>query len=94
MENLTLRNLAVTPIAAAVIIPFIGYLVRGSMPFVPDPRGIAGSLCLWPAMPGTCRPGAWSGRGNDHYPGDPAVSLRASADDRAGDRAVWEVAHA
>lgn len=42
MKRLTLRDLAATLIIAAVIIPFIGYSVRGSMPFVQDPRGMAG----------------------------------------------------
>src|ERR1051325_1136194 len=31
-----------TLIAAAAVVPFIGYSVRGSMPFVQDPRGMAG----------------------------------------------------
>jgi hypothetical protein len=31
-----------TLIVAAVVVPFIGYSVRGSMPFVHDPRGMAG----------------------------------------------------
>jgi hypothetical protein len=31
-----------TLVVAAVVVPFIGYSVRGSMPFVQDPRGMAG----------------------------------------------------
>jgi fatty acid desaturase len=31
-----------TLITAAVVVPFVGYSVRGSMPFVQDPRGMAG----------------------------------------------------
>lgn len=42
MKKLTLRDLAATLIIAAVIVPFVGYSVRGSMPFVQDPRGMAG----------------------------------------------------
>jgi hypothetical protein len=33
---------AVTLIVAAIAVPYIGYLVRGSMPFVQDPRGMSG----------------------------------------------------
>jgi hypothetical protein len=39
MRKLTLRDLLATLIVAAVLVPFIGYSVRGSMPFVQDPRG-------------------------------------------------------
>ncbi len=42
MRKLTLRDILVTLIVAAVVVPFIGYSVRGSMPFVHDPRGMAG----------------------------------------------------
>lgn len=42
MKKLTPRDLAATLIVAAVIVPFVGYSVRGSMPFVQDPRGMAG----------------------------------------------------
>lgn len=42
MRKLTLRDLLATLIVAAVAVPFVGYSVRGSMPFVQDPRGMAG----------------------------------------------------
>ena len=42
MRKLTIRDLLATLIAAAAVVPFIGYSVRGSMPFVQDPRGMAG----------------------------------------------------
>ena len=42
MRELTVRDLVATLIVAAVIIPFVGYSVRESMPFVQDPRGMAG----------------------------------------------------
>jgi hypothetical protein len=42
MRKLTIRDLLATLIVAAVVVPFIGYSVRGSMPFVQDPRGMAG----------------------------------------------------
>jgi hypothetical protein len=35
------KDLAATILVAAVAVPYIGYLVRGSMPFVEDPRGMA-----------------------------------------------------
>jgi fatty acid desaturase len=42
MRKLTFRDLLATLIVAAVVVPFVGYSVRGSMPFVQDPRGMAG----------------------------------------------------
>ena len=42
MRKLTLRDILATLITAAVVVPFVGYSVRGSMPFVQDPRGMAG----------------------------------------------------
>jgi hypothetical protein len=42
MRKLTVRDLLGTLSVAAVVVPFIGYSVRGSMPFVQDPRGMAG----------------------------------------------------
>jgi hypothetical protein len=30
-----------TLLVAAIVVPYIGYLVRGSMPFIQDPRGMA-----------------------------------------------------
>ena len=42
MRKLTIRDLLTTLIVAAVVVPFIGYSVRGPMPFVHDPRGMAG----------------------------------------------------
>lgn len=42
MRKLTVRDLLGTLIIAAVVVPFIGYSARGSMPFVQDPRGMAG----------------------------------------------------
>jgi hypothetical protein len=42
MQKLTIRDLFSTLILAAVLIPFVGYSVRGTMPFVQDPRGMAG----------------------------------------------------
>ena len=35
------RDLAASLLVAAVAIPYVGYLVRGSMPFIQDPRGMA-----------------------------------------------------
>ena len=42
MRKLTYRDMLATLIVAAAVVPFIGYSVRGSMPFVQDPRGMAG----------------------------------------------------
>jgi hypothetical protein len=37
MRKLTLRDILATLVVAAVVVPFIGYSVRGSMPLVHDP---------------------------------------------------------
>ncbi len=42
MRKLTIRDLLATLITAAVVVPFVGYSVNGSAPFVQDPRGMAG----------------------------------------------------
>ena len=46
MRKLTVRDLLGTLIIAAVLVPFIGYSARGSMPFVQDPRGMAGVIIV------------------------------------------------
>ena len=48
-RKLTLRDILATLAVAAVIVPFIGYSVRGCMPFVHDPGA-------WPASasPDSC----------------------------------------
>jgi hypothetical protein len=46
MRKLTVRDLLATLITAAVVVPFIGYSARGSMPFVQDPRGMAGVIIV------------------------------------------------
>jgi hypothetical protein len=46
MRKLTLRDLLATLITAAVVAPFVGYSVRGSMPFAQDPRGMAGVVIV------------------------------------------------
>jgi hypothetical protein len=46
MRKLTARDLLATLLTAAVVVPFIGYSARGSMPFVQDPRGMAGVIIV------------------------------------------------
>jgi hypothetical protein len=46
MRKLTIRDLLGTLIIAAIVVPFIGYSARGSMPFVQDPRGMAGVVIV------------------------------------------------
>jgi hypothetical protein len=46
MRKLTVRDLLATLITLAVVVPFIGYSVRGSMPFVQDPRGMSGVVIV------------------------------------------------
>jgi hypothetical protein len=35
------RDLVATLIFAAVMVPYVGYVINGSMPFVQDPRGMS-----------------------------------------------------
>ena len=37
----TWKDAFVSLLVAAVAVPYVGYLVRGSMPFIEDPRGMA-----------------------------------------------------
>lgn len=37
----TIRDVVATLFVAAIIVPYIGYLVRGEMPFIEDPRGMS-----------------------------------------------------
>lgn len=39
--RLTLRDLVATLLVLAIAIPYIGFLVNGSMPLIADPRGMA-----------------------------------------------------
>jgi hypothetical protein len=39
--RLTVRDLVSTLLVIAIGVPYIGYLVRGEMPFIEDPRGMA-----------------------------------------------------
>jgi hypothetical protein len=39
--RLTLRDLAATLLMLAIAIPYVGYLVNGSMPYIEDARGVA-----------------------------------------------------
>lgn len=41
MKHRTLRGAIATLVVAAVVVPFVGYSVHGSMPFVEDPGGMA-----------------------------------------------------
>ena len=40
--KLTRKDLAATVLVAAAVVPFVGYMAMGSMPFVQDPTGMAG----------------------------------------------------
>jgi hypothetical protein len=39
--KLTLRDGIATLLVAAILVPYVGYLVNGEMPFIKDPRGMA-----------------------------------------------------
>lgn len=40
--RLTWRDGVATILVAAIIVPYVGYLINGSMPFIQDPTGMAG----------------------------------------------------
>lgn len=40
--KLKVKDLVATLLVAAVGVPYVGYLLNGEMPFVKDPRGMAG----------------------------------------------------
>ena len=40
--RLTWKDAAATVLVAAIVVPYVGYLVQGSMPFIQDPEGMAG----------------------------------------------------
>jgi hypothetical protein len=40
--RLTWRDGAATLLVAAIAVPYIGYVINGSMPFIQDPTGMAG----------------------------------------------------
>jgi steroid 5-alpha reductase family enzyme len=39
--KLTLRDGIATLLVAAILVPYVGFLVNGEMPFIKDPRGMA-----------------------------------------------------
>lgn len=39
--KLTRKDLIATLLIAAVVVPYVGYLIWGEMPFIQDPRGMA-----------------------------------------------------
>jgi glucose uptake protein GlcU len=39
--RLTARNIVATLLVASIVLPYLGYLAWGEMPFVQDPRGMA-----------------------------------------------------
>ena len=39
--SITYKDVVATLLVAAVVVPYIGYLVWGDMPFIEDPRGMA-----------------------------------------------------
>lgn len=39
--KLTLRDLVATLLVVAIAVPYIGYLMNGSMPYIEDPRGMS-----------------------------------------------------
>lgn len=40
--RITTSDVVVTLLLAAVVVPYVGYLARGEVPFVQDPRGMGG----------------------------------------------------
>ena len=56
------RDGVATFLVAAIVVPYVGYLVRGSMPFIQDPRGMtATGLVLGLAAAAVVGPDAFRG---------------------------------
>jgi hypothetical protein len=53
MMRLKAKDLVASVLVAAIAVPYIGYLVRGEMPFIQDPRGMSatglvlGAAAFW-----------------------------------------------
>lgn len=48
--RLKLKDLGATLLVAAVAVPYIGYLARGEMPLIEDPRGMSGIGLVFAAV--------------------------------------------
>lgn len=46
MRKLTIRDALATVLVAAVLVPYVGYLWQGEMPFIKDPRGMAATALI------------------------------------------------
>src|ERR1051326_1106868 len=55
----TYKDAAAAVLVAAILVPFVGYLVRGSMPFIQDPTGMAGVVLILGLVAGAI--GGWVG---------------------------------
>jgi hypothetical protein len=44
--RLTPRDAVATLLVAAVVVPYVGYLVEGEMPFIQDPRGMSATALV------------------------------------------------
>jgi hypothetical protein len=44
--KLSIRDGVATVLIAAILVPYVGFLVNGSMPFIRDPRGMAATAVL------------------------------------------------
>lgn len=48
--RLTWKDAAAAVLVAAIVVPYVGYLTRGSMPFIHDARGMAGTALVLGAV--------------------------------------------
>ena len=44
--KLTTRDGLATLLLAAILVPYVGYLIRGEMPFIQDPRGMSATALV------------------------------------------------
>ena len=44
--KLSIRDGAATLLLGAILVPYVGYLVNGSMPFIKDPRGMSATALI------------------------------------------------
>lgn len=91
---MTSKDVVATVLLAFIVIPYIGYLVAGEMPFIKDPRGMAASaLILGTAAAliagrGAFTPEPWHRPGERHGRPEPRHRRPLGRDQRAPARPV------
>ena len=84
--KLTLRDGIATLLVAAILVPYVGYLVNGEMPFIKDPRGMAatglvlGLLYLTPIVTTLVSDPTWHDRLRKLSPMTAGLAVQSTVD--------------